>query len=391
MEKVIKLMIDKKEKIAKNMVNLKEILYFTSLILILFTGYIGTTVIKISPSLYVGIQLVAAMLILLKVAIFDEYSVGRNINILFLLMLMYLTNRYAGEFNLYYYFYFILGSKGIEYKKIIKISLVFIGILSVITAALSLSGVIPNIKIGRNESSVLRFALGTIYPTDLAARCFYLMLGYVMLRKFKLTIPEYISLAAFTSLVFIVTDTKLDFILMSLIIISSFLRKKIYKLFNAIGFRWITLGVLGFIFSNILMAYIYSPSIGILKKIDNILTGRLYFGNLTFKNYNVTIFGQYIYQEGWGGIRNKVIHYFFIDSSYMRLLMMFGLVTFLIIIGLIIYLIRDFIINKKFSLLLALLLVLLSSAIDQHIVEMSYNIIFITLTANTNFFIEKEY
>lgn len=367
---------------------LAEKIYFLALGIYLIGSYITGTMFDYSDQVLLGFNLIAASLMLIKIVFFDYSEVKDIVLILLVLMLFYLTGRYAQDYQLYYYAYFIIASKNIEYKKIIKFFVMLISILLLVTIACSLFDIIPNVKIGRDNEATLRFALGTIYPTDLAARVFYLMLTLVTLKKFNLKIQEYIIFISLTAMTYFITDTKLDALLMVLVLVVAMIKKYIINLFNYIKPLYLNLLIAIFVFGNVVMPYIYTPTIGILQKIDHALSGRLYYGHVAFKDYNITVFGQYIFQNGWGGGR-KVTDYFFIDSSYLRMLMMLGLVMFIIMLGAILYLSKKFLENKQYSLLIMLGLVLLSSAIDQHFIELTFNTILLTLTANTDYFKEK--
>ena len=69
--------------------------------------------------------------------------------------------------------------------------------------------------------------------------------------------------------------------------------------------------------------------------------------------------------------------------------MMSGLVSFVIVIGLLAYLTYYFVKNKFYPLLIALFLVFLSSFIDQHLLEISYNILLLSLFANCSYFFDN--
>ena len=154
---------------------------------------------------------------------------------------------------------------------------------------------------------------------------------------------------------------------MILILVCCILKKYLEKLIAYLGSKKINLLILLFIFINIILPYIYTPNNVILRKLDNLLSTRLYFGNLAFKNYNVDLLGQYIYQVGNGGIHHSPItNYFFIDVSYVRILMMQGLVAFIYSLFLICKNSSNFIENKLYFYEFMLLMVVLSAAIDHH-------------------------
>lgn len=74
--------------------------------------------------------------------------------------------------------------------------------------------------------------------------------------------------------------------------------------------------------------------------IDKLMSGRLTLGNVALSQYSIwKIFGQYIYSRGNGGISGQegfLNEYFYIDSSYLSILLKYGpiftLLLFLIFI-----------------------------------------------------------
>lgn len=379
-----------REKLRAHIPNIEEKLYLISFALALFANFITGTMLGLDNMIVQIIYLIAIFLVISKTVIFDTNS-SKDIYLYVSFMIVtYLIGRNANDYQLYYYMYFILGAKGVDYKKILKIFLVTISLLLVIINVIGLAGIIPNIEIGRANSPELRYALGMIYPTDFAARVFYLMLIFTTLRKFRVNLPEYISLVAIMLYIFFVTDTKLDAILMALMLMCILFRKYIYLTLQKCNSKLISSLMIAFIFFNILLAYIYTPTIGILQKINDLLTGRLYYGNVAFKKYNVTLFGQFVEQNGFGGLPKKIIEYFYIDSSYVRILMMFGMLIFFATIIMLVMLVNKYMNNKQYALLLMLFFVVLSSAIDQHFVEMSFNPILLSLFANNKFFKEQK-
>ena len=67
---------------------------------------------------------------------------------------------------------------------------------------------------------------------------------------------------------------------------------------------------------------------------------------------------------------------------------MHGIIAYIFILWLIQRNVRKFSTNRQYSLLLALLFIVLSSAIDQHLIELSFNFIFLASFTNNNYFIE---
>lgn len=373
-------------KVETKLPKVSEYLFFASFFIYIITQYLGGTMFTIDGTVSFLLLTIASILAFIKIIIFDNESNLYKLTIVLLLIILFAAGKNSFDYNFYYYAFLIFAAKNIEFRKILKYYIIVLASGIIVTTIFALIHVIPAIVITRSNSSALRLALGSVYPSDLAARIFHLMVGYAVLKKFKLTLPEYLSVIAITITTYIVTDTKLDLILMILLIICLSFYKYIVILMSMIKPYIFNLLILGFIAINILLAYFYNPKISILNKLNSALTGRLDLANRGFNDYNVTLYGQYVYQNGWGGIHKKIIDYFYIDSSLVRVLLMQGLIVYIILICLMLRDMKIFIKNKQFSLAIALFFIIASSAIDQHLIEITFNFIFLASFANIDYF-----
>lgn len=373
-------------KVETKLPKVSEYLFFASFFIYIITQYLGGTMFTIDGTVSFLLLTIASILAFIKIIIFDNESNLYKLTIVLLLIILFAAGKNSFDYNFYYYAFLIFAAKNIEFRKILKYYIIVLASGTIVTTIFALIHVIPAIVITRSNSSALRLALGSVYPSDLAARIFHLMVGYAVLKKFKLTLPEYLSVIAITITTYIVTDTKLDLILMILLIICLSFYKYIVILMSMIKPYIFNLLILGFIAINILLAYFYNPKISILNKLNSALTGRLDLANRGFNDYNVTLYGQYVYQNGWGGIHKKIIDYFYIDSSLVRVLLMQGLIVYIILICLMLRDMKIFVKNKQFSLAIALFFIIASSAIDQHLIEITFNFVFLASFANIDYF-----
>lgn len=373
-------------KVETKLPKVSEYLFFASFFIYIITQYLGGTMFTVDGTISFLLLTISSILAFIKIIIFDNESNLYKLTIVLLLIILFAAGKNSFDYNFYYYAFLIFAAKNIEFRKILKYYIIVLASGIIVTAIFALIHVIPAIVITRSNSSALRLALGSVYPSDLAARIFHLMVGYAVLKKFKLTLPEYLSIIAITITTYVVTDTKLDLILMILLIICLSFYKYIVILMSMIKPYIFNLLILGFIAINILLAYFYNPKISILNKLNSALTGRFDLANRGFNDYNVTLYGQYVYQNGWGGIHKKIIDYFYIDSSLVRVLLMQGLIVYIILICLMLRDMKIFIKNKQFSLAIALFFIIASSAIDQHLIEITFNFIFLASFANIDYF-----
>lgn len=124
-----------------------------------------------------------------------------------------------------------------------------------------------------------------------------------------------------------------------------------------------------------MLMYYWSASYKIgnefLEMIDETITGRLGLGNLGIKEYGITLFGQDIPMIGMGGSTEVQEDYFFIDSSYLFILLRYGIIFLFIVFivyGCICYKHRN-----DTVLMICITLLAISCFIDHHMMEEAYN------------------
>lgn len=99
---------------------------------------------------------------------------------------------------------------------------------------------------------------------------------------------------------------------------------------------------------------------------------RLSLGKETFDRYDIQIWGQDIPMRGNGGTAEAVTDYFFIDSSYVNILMRLGLIVFILVMLIIsIIMIRN--LNHPYM-LLAMVIICVHSVMEHHMIEVYYDV-----------------
>ncbi len=344
----------------------------------------------IDTSLLYGIWLSACFVALIKVGLFNIYHSWKDMGLVVGIgLIIWVSCLNTNSWDMIYYYVMIIAAQDMKFKNIVKIFLVTLVVMLIFTFISAKLGIIVGMTNMRDGSTDLRYALGTVYPTDLAARLFYIELFYIVLRKFKLTLPEYVIWMTVIAFGYIVTNTRLDAILMVMILLTVLLKKQVINFLEKLKFTGISVISAAIISFIIGITYLYKPHNFLLDKIDHLLSGRLRFGHIAFERFNVPFFGQVVPQVGNGGLHKHTYEYFYIDCSYIRVLMMNGLFSFLILMIVLFWMIHYFLDAKAYTLLLALLFVLLSSVIDQHLLEISFDCILLTLFSNITYFKER--
>ena len=272
----VKQVINKRDEVLTNIkISTPEkqakYLYTMGLVIYLIANYLrgtmivnnfGINIVTMTYAIYLG-----TFFVLLKVILYDDFLEWKYLAYLVLIILFYSIGKQAKDFDLFYYFIFIVSAKGIDFKHILKTFLIvnFAGIL--VTGCLTGLDLIKNVIITRVDSPAIRYSLGAVYPTDLAARIFFMMLAYFGVKNYRFKLPEYVSILALIILTYLITNTRLDFLLMLLAFVMIVFNKQIMSALEKIKPRYIYLLTGGLVFVTLLLGYIYRPGNAILDKI----------------------------------------------------------------------------------------------------------------------------
>lgn len=368
-----------------------EVLFFIAFVLYFFFSFIRNT--TFNP--YVGarpfnlVSYLVVGLLVVKIYIFDNQQLKSLLIATIGLGLAAISWRMSGSNLIIVMMAFILGARGISFQKIIKWYF-WLGITMLIMVMLfSLTGIIKNM-VFIAKGRVPRYALGIIYPTDFAAHVLYLVLAHAYLNYRSLNIRYYFTYFVIALVAMLVTNARLSFICLILTIAVLWVAKHaesenrpIAKLIAS--FYWTSTPLLAVI--TIFSTYLFDNTNHIFYTVDHLLSGRLSYGNMAFWRYPITFWGQKVVEHGYGGNAGMKIfsqhngEYFYIDSSYMRLIMIYGLVIAVVMVGIFMTIsIRETAV-RKYALPAILFIVSISCMVEQHLLELTYNPFLLALLA----------
>lgn len=297
----------------------------------------------------------------------------------------------ANNFDLFYYFLFALSASRVDFHKIVVVffGVNFWGTLIVIFA--EWINFIPNqVQFRPDQPGLIRYSMGFSSPTDFSARIFYIILSYMLLKKFSLKFYDYLGIMLSTLVMYVLTNARLDGLLIFLLLICTWVYPFVKVSINKVSHLfWYASSVI-FICANILIAFFYDPANKILNRIDVILSRRLTFGHAALTRYKLGLVGKPIQEFGNGGLHPNPQNYFFIDSSYIRLLVMSGIIVFLIVLVLLYFIFFRIKLTQSTFFLIYVFFIILSSAFDQYFLDLSYNLLFFLLFADLNWFISNQ-
>ena len=334
-------------------------------------------------------------LLLFKIYFMDRWSKKELFVISILILLGMITWRMAHELQLLIIVPFVVGAKNVNFKDIIT-WYVYLNVILLLTMAIfSLLGIIPNL-IYRAAPRPPRYSLGLIYTSSLATHYFYLVLAYCYLRFSKLRWTDYLLIIIGDVIFMMITNTKLDFIATLIVIPVMFIAQRAFrghKLSEILAsVWWIAVPITSSII--IFASYFYDGSNHIMKAVDDLTSGRLGLGHRALTNYDINILGQTIVEHTYGGSKglklanqlNGVSHYFFIDSSYIRMFLLWGLLAFILIIVYMTYIAMRSIFRRTFVLAAIILIASLNFMFEPDIIKIIYDPFLLALFATPCFY-----
>lgn len=362
-------------KIKEKYPNLGYIFYICALAVFIFANFVKNSTLAneiFSQQVIFLMECIPSFFVFIKIVLYDDHDIKDLILFSVFECYLYSSSYICADVSLFYLGFFVYGAKNININDILKTFLI-VNVLGIAFAmTLALTDVIRNVKIIRDiYSPVTRYALGSVYPTDFAARGLGILIAYVALRRFKLNLPEFISILMVIFWFYIVTKTRLDLLLSLLLVLVIICYKPLTKLFSKIKVSLINIAMYCYITLIMGLGYLYTvfPENKILMLFNHILSGRLSNNRILILNNPITFSGKYIYQPGGGSG-------FYIDSVFFRTLYMYGIPFFLL------FLIFIAFANHKFMsspwLLpfeLSFILFMLSGGIDQHFWDCSINFV----------------
>lgn len=333
----------------------------------------------------------SALIILFKIFLFDHFSKSSAWFYMISIPLLFLTWKISDSDYAFITGIFILGARNIEFKKIVRWYLTAgtsLLILVMISAGL---GIIQNLAYVRDGA--LRQSFGIIYPTDFAAHVFFLLLAYVYLRFKKFTIYDYLLIAIIAAAVYRFCDARLDVVCI-LLILPIVLIARMITVKNSLNGKkivalyWIAIPLLTVI--TIFVTMFYDASNTIFLKFNEIFSGRLAYNHVGYEKYGFSWLGSHVVEHGWGGEagmkafsgHSANFTYFMLDSSFVRIFLIYGTIFAIILLGALITRMIYQIHIGDYLVPSIILLMLVSSFVDHHILDLAYNPFILVILAD---------
>lgn len=368
------------------------LLYEIAFIYCFTVAFLQTTLFTafFDKGLFRYLLMIGLLLVLFKIFFLDQQSIRTFCFNLIVLAILALTWRRASDFTMLTMGVFVIGARGVDFRRIVRDYFIVGIILLIGTILCSQLGIIKNLVYTRFGTNIHRQSFGIVYSTDFAAHVVYLFLAYCYLRFKRLSWPTYLAAIIAALAVYKLCDARFDTLALLVLVPVLIIGKRAYSghpnSYFIASFYW-TIPVL-FAYITQVCAYFYSPHNHILNSINKGLSGRLALSHQAFSQYGLSLFGKHVIEHGWGnasGLQmflNNPGRYFYIDSSFIRVLIMYGIIVALMLLVTMTVISWRSVTKGSFALASILVVVSLSAVVEQHLFDLGFDPFLLALFAN---------
>lgn len=226
------------------------------------------------------------------------------------------------------------------------------------------------------RDGVTRYSLGFYHPNTVGIVFFILLSEYFFFRNKNLKVIDFLVSTCITFVIFSLTNSRTTLIVTMLLILGMlFVRYFNFNRIHRILKVCVCLPMLNFILS--LAAVDVFPNNNIIYKINQLLSGRIYFGRLfidlygirLFGNDNVEIIGTKQVSESYGTTKAMIL-----DNSYLLALVKNGIIPLVFLLILYTILIWSVLKKREYYFLIILICFLVLGITESFMFNYHYNI-----------------
>lgn len=274
--------------------------------------------------------------------ILRDWINGKNITWTMILLgfLSILVFYFSKSKEIFFLVLLLFSCRSFDFQKLLKITLGIFGSLYFLVVLFSFLHIIPDWTYG---TTVIKHSLGFYYSTIAIGLYLSIVFMYLYWRREKVTIWELMALEGINIFLYSFTLGRMSFLLISFLLfifalfkwklISSFLQTKFCRIF----FKVVASILPFFLFFLVLgVSVTYDTKNSMMVQINDVFSNRISLSHRALKEYSITLFGQPIEWRGNGGNgyvpSEKKLKYNYVDTSYVRILLDYGVVTLLLVL-----------------------------------------------------------
>ena len=267
----------------------------------------------------------------------------------------------------------VFSARDIDFRKLLGTFSLATFLVLALTIYASQKGIIANMFM--NADGGYRFSLGFNYVSFASQRLFFALCTYLMFRGKRISYLELLALLLTTIYMYQQTSTSSPFYLSILILTYALLSIKIFKKEFIIGNFWTkTLVQYGFILALVIILYFCFYSSGnLFHLVDQFTHNRLRLSVNGFQNFGVSWLGQPISFTTLDMFGNFTSNYNYIDSSFVQLLVIDGLIVSVFMLFALTKVMRYFVSIQKDIVLACLGIMIIHGMFDPQMLVLRYS------------------
>ncbi len=307
----------------------------------------------------------------------EEIIAGLVILVIFLIP--YFLFDYAQPF---WFAIFIFCAHNIDYKKLVKVYVLASITLFLIIFVSSCTGILEDTLFYRSNG-IVRHGFGFIYTTWPPTHLFFLTACWAWLREEHISYYEIGLVGVFAVFSYVFCHARTSVISISLIfafLLWAKIRSQKSQNHKYLMTKPLQIGcILSYPIIALVMTIVsvfYSDDNPVLNLINRLISGRLVLGQTGFNRFDILPFGQLIEMN-----TEPPKEYFFLDCSYINILLRYGLLVFLGVMFICLYMCFRQCEKKRFIRLGLLAIVAIKISMEYHIMEIDHTPILLYLLA----------
>lgn len=356
--------------------------YWLFFLVTLVCRFLNTTLFfeNIDSLLFLEQQWIIAVIVVLLYLTEERFDWKHTVAVLVYCGLLLYCGQKTEAGMLLSYLLLLPGAGQIDFRKMIKVDVLISTALTAATVLCSLAGIIDNLAWSMGNGKV-RMAFGFIYSTDFAAHIFFLMLGWWYLRREKANWKDSIFWLAAGGLVWKFSIARNSAVLIALGAVLMFYchwtKRTVALEKKVLGYAPLlcTVAVSG-------LSIFYAQDIPWMMQLDSWFSTRLSLAKRAINIYGFSLWGKEIPMIGNGSKTSSSELYYYIDSGYLQVGLLYGVVLLAIVLCLLTWICQKAAEQDQRILLWIVALACVHGMIEQHLFELEYFPFFLAEFAN---------
>lgn len=356
-----------------------NVIFYIGLCIFVFNELMVLSLADISPIVVTLLRYFSYALFIVKIFM-TKYERVHIIMFGIVLAVMGISFVVNGVMNFLVFTIIIFAAHNTDFKGCIKAVLIAQTAVLVIVLMGAYLGLIYNhVMVQHNledgSAGRVREYLGFNYATYAPNILLFILMGYVYLKDGALRVYEYVTFTLAAYLLYYYTDTNFAFVLTCVVMVITALFKNLKKgevFFEKVKWPIVSMPFLVAVFS-IALQMMYDGEKRRWVKLSKMVRSRIRLGYEAFEKYGITLFGNKVEWVGHRLETSPTSTYNYVDCAYMQVLIQYGLIPLLVLLGLYSVIIYRMYKNKMYGGIFLIMCILVYQIMEARPLALCFN------------------